>query len=443
MADELLLTVARYFQKGEHTATRLIALDANDGARRWIAELAPDILESGSSPVIDPFTERAYFASDHTLYALALQDGSEAWRLTLANAVVNASPLVTDGRTQSGAPANRLFITDFGSGGASLYAVNVNSFHPEGNPYEPGEIVWSAPIGSASGATPTFEQDRVVVTSYSTQVVPPGLTRYVAVARCFSVDSGGLIWQRDLGLDDGFFGGATLTGGAVYAATYDFFGGGSNSRLIKLSLSDGAVIWTIACERTASIPIVLEDGRILLSGGIVGFGSSPHVQCFRDLGGVAELQWQTTTEFLGGWNHQPALIRGRLWVQRANAVDPGGPPSALCVLDLARTPTDPGFMHDQSPLAGANPAVRADGWVYSIGSAGVSAFRPPAAGDCNCDDAITVGDIGGFVLVLTQPAAYALQFPQCDPLTADLNADGAVTVADIGPFVGRLLKGNP
>lgn len=60
------------------------------------------------------------------------------------------------------------------------------------------------------------------------------------------------------------------------------------------------------------------------------------------------------------------------------------------------------------------------------------------AGDLSCDGAVTVSDIAGFVLALTDPPAYAVSFPECDPLHADINNDGAVSVSDIGPFVALL-----
>ncbi len=61
-------------------------------------------------------------------------------------------------------------------------------------------------------------------------------------------------------------------------------------------------------------------------------------------------------------------------------------------------------------------------------------------GDMNCDGFVTVADIGGFVLSLTDPAAYAAQFETCDIRQADINDDGFVTVADIGSFVALLTQ---
>ncbi|MGE3181620.1 MAG: NHL repeat-containing protein, partial [Phycisphaerae bacterium] len=61
-------------------------------------------------------------------------------------------------------------------------------------------------------------------------------------------------------------------------------------------------------------------------------------------------------------------------------------------------------------------------------------------GDMNCDGAVTVSDIGGFVLALTDAAAYGVQFPDCEITLADVNDDDAITVSDIGPFVQLLIR---
>ena len=62
-------------------------------------------------------------------------------------------------------------------------------------------------------------------------------------------------------------------------------------------------------------------------------------------------------------------------------------------------------------------------------------------GDVNCDGAVTVSDIAGFVLALTDPAGYAAQFPVCNIENADVNDDGVVSVSDIGVFVTLLTGG--
>lgn len=59
-------------------------------------------------------------------------------------------------------------------------------------------------------------------------------------------------------------------------------------------------------------------------------------------------------------------------------------------------------------------------------------------GDLNCDGLINNFDISPFVLALTDPAAYALRYPNCDRMLADVNGDGAVNNFDISDFVALL-----
>lgn len=59
-------------------------------------------------------------------------------------------------------------------------------------------------------------------------------------------------------------------------------------------------------------------------------------------------------------------------------------------------------------------------------------------GDMNCDGLVSVGDIGGFVLALSDPAGYAAAYSGCRVLNADVNQDGFVSVGDIGAFVSLL-----
>jgi len=61
-------------------------------------------------------------------------------------------------------------------------------------------------------------------------------------------------------------------------------------------------------------------------------------------------------------------------------------------------------------------------------------------GDLNCDGAVNVFDIDPFVLALTDAAAYAAAYPDCDAMRADITGDGAVNVFDIDPFVSLLTE---
>ncbi|MGE3181986.1 MAG: hypothetical protein AB7N71_10165 [Phycisphaerae bacterium] len=62
-------------------------------------------------------------------------------------------------------------------------------------------------------------------------------------------------------------------------------------------------------------------------------------------------------------------------------------------------------------------------------------------GDLNCDGLVSVGDIGPFVLALTDSAGYVAQFPDCNLNNGDINEDAIVSVGDIGAFVALLTGG--
>jgi hypothetical protein len=65
----------------------------------------------------------------------------------------------------------------------------------------------------------------------------------------------------------------------------------------------------------------------------------------------------------------------------------------------------------------------------------------PAPGDLNCDGVVDFADINPFVLALSDPAAYAVTYSNCDIMTGDINADGSVDFGDINPFVALLTGG--
>ena len=90
--------------------------------------------------------------------------------------------------------------------------------------------------------------------------------------------------------------------------------------------------------------------------------------------------------------------------------------------------------------------IAEDAGTQSVVEAAIDAFKVfgfecgPALvpGDMNCDGVISVGDISGFVLALTNPAGYAAAFPGCNINNADVNGDSAISVGDISAFVALL-----
>ena len=62
-------------------------------------------------------------------------------------------------------------------------------------------------------------------------------------------------------------------------------------------------------------------------------------------------------------------------------------------------------------------------------------------GDLDCDGDVDSFDIDPFVLAVTDPATYAVQYPDCDYMLGDLDCDGDVDAIDIDPFVVCLTTG--
>jgi glucose/arabinose dehydrogenase len=62
----------------------------------------------------------------------------------------------------------------------------------------------------------------------------------------------------------------------------------------------------------------------------------------------------------------------------------------------------------------------------------------PQKGDLNNDGVVNFGDINAFVLALSDPTAYTLQYGYPPEQAGDLDCDGRMTFGDISPFVALL-----
>ncbi|MEX2217427.1 MAG: PQQ-binding-like beta-propeller repeat protein [Phycisphaerales bacterium] len=441
----------------------VVALGAGDGAVWWAAPVPAPHIESWSTPALDAVNQTILVAAGGVLTAIDAGTGSPRWQAPLARPVLGASPLVTTDR----GPADRAFITDYDplGGQSRLYCINLDPLSVA-NPFNPGEIVWSVPIGGSSGNTPAYDGATVYVAAATDESgFFPG--RVLAFPTSATSPPPPL-WVVANSAPHGFFGGVCITSpgaapAAVLAASYAFAGTQLAANLVKLDAATGALLWSVPCNRTSATPIPLPGGRILLSGGIRGFGSAPSLELFQDNGTSASLLWDSalatwndannngildTGEYLalGSWTHQPIA---------AAAVGPGsghlalaGAPSAtagafsystdLYLLDLSLDPTAPGFIVSHAPGPGGTPAA-AFGGVYSVGAAGLYALGPPPC-YANCDSstvapALNVGDFGCFL------AAYAAGDPyaNCDGSTAQ----PVLNVGDFGCFLTRYAGGCP
>ena len=80
------------------------------------------------------------------------------------------------------------------------------------------------------------------------------------------------------------------------------------------------------------------------------------------------------------------------------------------------------------PLGGESGTALVSIWV----------LRP---GDLNCDGAVNFFDIDAFVLAITSPTGYEVEYPDCNILNGDCNFDGSVNFFDIDAFVELVIGG--
>lgn len=419
------------------TQFKLWAIDRRTGLARWSAPIAAPYVDSWSSPAVDVRASTAIVATGTTVAAFDLSNGATKWQATLAAPVVNASPLVTSGHgvgPQGGqwhgglGVANRVFVTEydgFGTDG-SLTCINSDPFQAGANPNLPGAVLWSVPIGGSSGNTPAYSDGMVYVAT----IGPTGFgAGRILAFRADSPAAPDPVWVFDNVIQEGFFGGLCVIPSSneahapksIYAASYAFFGGRASSNLVKLDAATGALRWSIACNRTSATPVVLADGRILVSGGVRGFGTVPTLQVFKDQGSSATLLWDSAAatwadangngvmdlgEYLaiGGWSMQPAFAASPTIPRLFVGSIPTNPASNAACTDLYAIDTNklpltvagaaqPGYLAMHYVGAGSTPAL-ADSNLYTIGASGLLAFGPPPPRcDVNGDGAVDIEDL--------------------------------------------------
>jgi prepilin-type N-terminal cleavage/methylation domain-containing protein len=151
------------------------------------------------------------------------------------------------------------------------------------------------------------------------------------------------------------------------------------------------------------LPVPLPDGRVVVSGGIDGFGCAPSLQMFSS-GGA--LLWDTALatwndlngnqqldpgEYLrlGGWTHQPVLIASptapRLVSGNLGSTVVGTVQTMLLRLDAG--PTSPQFVEQTIDGPGASPAIAACQGVIGAFAAGPNGLFALGEALCyaNCD----------------------------------------------------------
>jgi outer membrane protein assembly factor BamB len=382
---------------------RVFAVSRLNGHVLWSSGVGTPFDESNSSPAIDAANSVVIVASGNIVKAFRLADGALAWQTPLSGQVVNASPLVTTDHPGQ----NRVFITDFG-GSAGLYCINADPFHAQINPFQPGQVLWRAPLGHASGATASYlatpDGGHVFVGTFAPSEGRGEILCYPAGAVTLPLP----VWATNNIIETGFFGGTcvrALPGDrpAVYAASYDFDGDSLSADLLKLDATSGVAIWSVPANRTDALPVPIGSTGLALSAGIDGFGTVRNLSLFQDLGTSAAASWVTDPSLpIGGRLIQPTAITSPngtrlLCGSGAPDGDDSGASTDLYVLDPAQPPTSPTFITDHFQGAGGG-AIIANGNIYTIGDSGLLAFGPsPAKLDVDQDGSSGVSDIYGWV----------------------------------------------
>ena len=374
----------------------VICASKADGVIVWSAQIPEPVLDSWSSPVIDIANRSVVVASGDQCLAFHAIFGFPRWTAPLDLNIVNASPLITDDL----GPADRLFITDFDGyyifGGGHLYSINTDPYHPTANPFQPGEIVWKIDLDAAtSGNSPAY-QDGVVYVADAGAPSTSGAGR-IRAYDATTPSPPAHLWQTINPSGLGFFGGVSISNGAVFAASYSFTGTQLSANLLKLDALSGAVEWSEPCNRTSTIPVVLDDGRVAVSAGLLGFGSVPSVQLFQDNTTSATMLWDSAIdswfdtntngqldigEFIstGGWTTQALIFDAPsgavLMAGGTEASGPFGAPETLFVLNMDVPPSSPSFVIETYTGAGSTPAYDSNA-VFTIGQNGLVCFGSP------------------------------------------------------------------
>jgi len=400
----------------DFSTSYLAACDVADGELKWQEPVDASVQDSWSTPAIDPASRSVLIGSGRKVFCLDADTGARRWVTDLDSDIVNSSITIAGGRA---------FLSDstsiagaYGGSPGKLFALNLGA-SPE---HQPGDVLWTAPLGSSSGCTPAYdpETDLVIVGDCSGTI------------RACHASTGEQAWEytvpqaSDWKYTPGgtFWGAVSISGGYAYACTYCFYGGEDNSYLYKLNAATGELVWRTPSERSNSVPIVTGD-IVLVSGGLEGYGV-PKLEAFDNNTG-AKL-WEYTG--VGGRDNTPVVVGTTCYIGDSPGLG-GFYYEALVALDLALTPLDTGFVIDSYAGAGGSPAY-ANGSVYSVGDGGLCAFGElppehswPIPGDANLDCTVNILDLI-FVRnrIGREPSSE-------NNWQADVNDDGKINILDL------------
>lgn len=387
----------------------VVAFSRFDGSVVWTAAVPMAVLNSRSTPAVDVINDSLILTAGNLVTSLALTDGSVRWSTQIQGTVVNASPVVTYDLH----PNNRAYITDHASSATTsgrLYCINTSPYNASLNPYQPGELLWSKALGGqTSGNSPAYDQGVVYVTTATggTQW-DQGTIQAFSAAATTAPDA---LWRYEHTDPTGFLSGPAVKGNALYASSYSYHGGQYSASTVRVNATTGVQQWSIPTNRTDTTPVPLNNGHVLVSGGLSYtamfplFGSLPSLQLIAEVPvgiGAVRLwdsamsthvdtnrngRWDPGEPYLavGGWTCQP-IVRyneaGHATVYIGSAPNPGtagffGPSPSMRAIDLSKHPAQAGFIIEFASECGGSPAL-SDRELYAVGKHGLYAFGAPS-----------------------------------------------------------------
>ncbi|MGY3715109.1 carboxypeptidase regulatory-like domain-containing protein [Sutcliffiella cohnii] len=269
-----------YIGSGLNDNPSFYALNADNGETLWRKELG------GASYFGGTLGEGLIFIGTYdnrTLRALRVEDGSEAWSITLSNEGFASRPVYQEGT---------LYVTsaNFSNGSGTLHALNAVN----------GEHVWQVGgIGDTQAGSPIVYEEFVIVNS-STQ----------PIVRAFHRENGTELWSNR-------FVGFGVHNGSVSANGVLFFAGTSGT-LYALDVYSGSILREMSLQdySTSGIPIIPGNVIVPHRSGIESYVSNGTIEgTITDKSGngteaiitIAETNYRTQSSNEGAFSlqHEP------------------------------------------------------------------------------------------------------------------------------------------
>jgi subtilase family serine protease/outer membrane protein assembly factor BamB len=334
VADGKIFVYCAGWQKDYSDYTYLVALNESDGTVLWGTRIAPRKYFSWATPTYND--GRVYVSSGDGVYCIdaTKEDrGHVLWEYTFPDGggSVNGGPAVANGKVYVGS-----------WGGGHYYCLDAKK----------GTMIWKFKINDNSQSVPAIAYGRVYFGDFSGN----------SKAYCVDMDDAYEFWNTSI--DWNACGSFTVSDGAVYFTTYNFFGPGC---AYALDAGNGTQIWKNNIISTDSTPAFYAPSGSTRSYVYVsaGFGAYK-IYCFNIKNG--ETVW--TVDGLGHWTNSPAVsIDKKVFVGKKGGG--GGMISGYSGLYCLDALTGDEIWH--SDIGGSSPAI-ANGKVYTIAGNRVVAF---------------------------------------------------------------------